>query len=60
MTQKIDPNKAIVLPPNQTQLQRSKQPKGKGSTWEPHTRDTALDEWSLAIRTLRKAGKLLE
>ena len=65
MTDRIDPNKAIIIPPEQRQLHRGRpdqqsEPKGKGSTWDPHTSDTALDEWSLAVRMLRKAGKLLE
>jgi len=59
MSAKIDPKKALYLEPGQRRLPGSKQRKAlaAGGEWVQHESEVALDEWGVAIRVLRKAGK---
>ena len=55
-----DPQKVIVLKPNQRRLPGGRRDKKAGSArpqWEPHQSDQALDAWGAALRDMRRAGK---
>ena len=54
-----DPQKVIVLKPNQRRLPGGRRDKKAGSArpqWEPHQSDQALDAWGMALRVLREQG----
>ena len=56
-TYPIDPTKAIYLKPGQRRLPGETLIREK-SQWVPHKGDAALDEWGVAVRLLKKQGKL--
>jgi hypothetical protein len=54
-----DPQKAIVLKPNQRRLpggERDEKTRRPRPQWEPHQSDQALDAWGTALRVLREQG----
>ena len=53
----IDPGKAIYLKPGQRRLS-GEAPIREKSQWTPHKGDAALDEWGVAVRLLKKQGKV--
>ena len=53
----IDPGKAIYLKPGQRRLP-GEAPIREKSQWTPHKGDVALDEWGVAVRLLKKQGKV--
>ena len=56
----LDPQKAIVLKPNQRRLptkQRRQKQTAVQPQWEVHQSDQALDAWGVALRDMRRAGK---
>jgi hypothetical protein len=60
MAKKLKSKKALYLEPNRRTVPGKKRDKARsdGSQWVEHRSDAALDEWGVAIRALRKSGKL--
>jgi hypothetical protein len=59
MSKKPDPEKALYLKPGQRRLPGSKKHNTQAADdeWVEHKGSSALDEWGLALRILRKLGK---
>ena len=59
MSNQSDSKKALYLEPNRRTVSGKKRNKAQngGGQWVEHKSDGALDEWGVAIRTLRKSGK---